>query len=89
MKRKKTIIAAFAAALMFAAPLASTAQIIKLDDSENQRQSVDGNVGISLSSTTGEPDNFSPMGNGLWVLTASAGLYLLAKARKPRKNLAE
>ena len=83
--KKKIIIAAFAAVFMFLMSVVSTAQIIKLDDLENQRQSVSGGLEISGLSTISEQENFSPLGSGLCVLTVSAGLYLLVKARKLRK----
>lgn len=90
MKRKNSLIVALAAFLMFLMPVASTAQIINLGDSENQRVTGDGGgIGIGWGPGAGvddiESDNYVPVGNGLWVLAASAGLYLLVKSRKSRK----
>ena len=90
MKRKNSLIVALAAFLMFLMPVASTAQIINLGDSENQRVTGDGGgIGIGWGPGAGvddiETDQYVPVGNGLWVLAASAGLYLLVKSRKSRK----
>lgn len=88
MKRKKSLIAAFAAVLIFLLPLASSAQIINLGDLESSRKTGDGGIDVGWGAAGVddiETDQYVPVGNGLWVLAASAGLYLLVKSRKSRK----
>ena len=85
MKRKKSIIAAIAIAIMCLMPLFSMAQILKLDGVATERQTGDGTGGWGVAPGvdpgTGE---YAPLGSGLWVLAASAGLYLLVKSKKKR-----
>lgn len=85
MKRKKSIIAAIAIAIMCLMPLFSMAQILKLDGVATERQTGDGTGGWGaapgVDPGTGE---YAPLGSGLWVLAASAGLYLLVKSKKKR-----
>lgn len=85
MKRKKSIIAAIAIAIMCLMPLFSMAQILKLDGVATERQTGDGGWEPSpgVDPGTGE---YAPLGSGLWVLAASAGLYLLVKSKKKRRT---
>lgn len=88
MKRKKSLIAALAAVLMFLLPMVSMAQVFTLsEEDENGRLSADGGIGWAAGSVV-DPDTneYLPLGNGIWVLVASAGLYLLVKTRKSRKT---
>ena len=92
MKRKKMFIAAILAAFVFFVPLISSAQVFMMDENQHLRDaSGDWIVGIwgeampIVDYETGE-EIYVPVGSGLWMLTAAAGLYLLTKKRKSRKT---
>lgn len=88
MTRKKNIIAAIAAVLVFLMPLVSMAQVFTLsEEDENGRLSADGGIGWGPGPIADVDTNeYLPLGNGIWVLAASAGLYLLVKSKKSRRT---
>lgn len=88
MNRKKNIIAAIAAVLVFLMPLVSMAQVFTLsEEDENGRLSADGGIGWGPGPIADVDTNeYLPLGNGIWVLAASAGLYLLVKSKKSRRT---
>lgn len=89
MNRKKNVITAFAVAIMCLVPLFSNAQIIQFEDVASDRATGDGGIGGGWGTAPivdSETNEYAPLGNGFWVLAASAGLYLLVKSKKSRRT---
>ena len=80
---KKKIFAIIAAMMMMAAP--AMAQIVILDDEEyyGNRQQGDPSLFVDLPgiNNSGE-DWYTPVGEGIAVLTVLAGAYLVGKRKK-------
>ena len=86
MNKRRKILAAMLAAFMLLVPMVSTAQIdIKGDGGETSDLS--GTWG-TMQITDYQPEEYVPLGEGLWLLAGAAGLYLLVKSRKTRKATA-
>lgn len=83
MKRKRNILLAALLFLAMAQPL--HAQVFMLDGDENYREPEDPQVFINLPSSYGmATDSYTPVGNGLLLLGAMGGVYLLGKRKNKR-----
>lgn len=79
MNKKRNILLA-ALLLTLAAPL--RAQVFMMDGDENYRDPEDPAVFVQLPADYGSgTDYYTPIGNGLMLLTALGGAYLLGKRR--------
>lgn len=70
--------------ITLAAPL--RAQVFMLDGDENYRDPEDPQVFVNLPNEYGNPnDIYTPVGNGVILLAALGGAYLLSKKSKRSK----
>lgn len=84
MNKKRNILLA-ALLLTLAAPL--RAQVFMMDGDENYRDPEDPAVFVQLPADYGSgTDYYTPIGNGLMLLTALGGAYLLKKERITNNN---
>ena len=75
-----------ATALVLLLSLTVRAQVFMMDGDDNYREPEDPGVFIVNPAGYGEgTDSYIPLGNGLWVLGALGGAYLMGKA-KNKKN---
>lgn len=90
MKRKRLISAVIAAAFVLFVPLISSAQVFTIEGNNFRDANGDLIVGIwGDPMTIIDYDNgdevYVPLANGILMLAAAAGLYLLAKKKNSRK----
>lgn len=76
----KKILLIFSLLITLAAPM--HAQVFMLDGDENYRDPEDPGVFIALPTYGQGYDYYTPIGNGLMLLAALGGAYLLGKHKK-------
>ena len=92
MKKKKYNIILVLLALVFGTPCVNDAkaQIFITEDDEEFSDRVLSSEGFSVPMFPPHDDaqdhSFSPLGNGLWLLGALGGAYLLGKRRKKKEE---